>query len=193
MLRSLLPVLALGFVVSGGQAAEWQTLNLRDGAGASFALPAAPASKLFAPPAFDFAPIGSPVFSTSRTVSRYADKLESVDDKLLFGIETSAGQGRSLFSRSPFGSYDYNATTLKLGYDLGGFTPYLSGNVQTVKPSYNAGSVFTSPFEAGLNAQNPAFSASTAATVGAGFNYDIGRSTTLSVGVTVGNGSPGFR
>lgn len=176
-------------------AAEWQTFTLGDaGASSSFALPAAaPAAKLFAPPAFDFAPIGSSAFSTSRTVSRYADKLGSIDDKLLFGIETSAGQAGSLFSRSPYGSYDYSATTLKLGYDLGGFTPYLSGSVQSVKPAYNAGSVFTSPFEAGLNAQNPAFSASTAASVGAGFNYDIGRSTTLSVGVTVGNGAPGFR
>ncbi|MBY0611484.1 MAG: hypothetical protein K2P80_04810 [Beijerinckiaceae bacterium] len=177
-------------------AAEWQTFTLRDaGANSSFALPAAgaPASKLFAAPVFEIAPIGSSNFSTSRTVSRYADKLGSIDDKLLFGIETSAGQAGSLFSRSPFGSYDYNATTLKLGYDLGGFTPYLAGSVQSVKPAYNAGSVFTSPFEAGLNAQNPAFSASTAATVGAGFNYDVGRNTTFSLGVTVGNGSPALR
>ena len=195
MIRIALPVFSLGLAASICGAAEWQTFTLRDtGANSSFALPSgtAPANKLFAPPAFELAPIGSSAFSTSRAVSRYADKLGTIDDKLLFGIETSTGQASPLFSRQPFGGYDYSATTLKLGYDLGGgFTPFLSGNVQTVKPGYNSGGVFTSPFEAGLNAQNPAFSASTAATVGAGFNYDIGRSTTLSVGVTVGNGVPG--
>ena len=168
-------------------AAEWQTPDPPsvDADGLAGSLPArSPADRLF--PGFGIMPtFGFSQGDRAADASRYAVRL---GDKVLLGIESGSVSGGSIFGRSPR-SVDYGSSSLKLGYAMSsGFTPYLSSTVQSVRPSLGSG-VFVSPFEAGIAAQNPAFAATTAANVGAGFNYALGEALQIGVGVTVGSGS----
>ena len=181
------------------RSAEWRTLQFEDGKiplsgyQALETSGSVRADRLFSAPRLDLQSFATGRISDTRSVSRYADKLDRIDDKLLFGIETSSGRSTSLFASLPYRGFDYSSSEIKLGYDLGGFTPYVSGSVTNVKPLWNAQSNFASPFEQGLAAQNPAFAASTSANIGAGFNYQAGANTSFSLGVTAGNARPPFK
>lgn len=195
----LVGCLLAGFNAPAAFAAEWQTYNLSGAPqGFGFSTPGtasardAVSAKLFAAPvaavpAFGASPFaGGSLFSTG-TSARYADK---INDKWLLGIETSTGFAAS----SPFGStfrgqgfgggFDYNATNVRLGYDLGAVTPYISSSIASTKPNLGLGAT---PFETGFLAQNPSFSAKTTASVGAGINYQATQNLQFSAGVSIGN------
>ena len=180
---------------AAASAAEWRTLDssaLRNSQGFGFqtpgTLPNAAENKLFAAPAFGNAAFGASPFATGSlfstgTSTRYADR---INDKYLFGIETSSGfAAASPFRTQGFGSgFEYNSTSVRLGYDFGNFTPYITSSVTQAKPDLG----FTgTQFENGILAQNPSFSARTTTSVGAGFNYSLGSNTSINLGVSVGN------
>lgn len=102
-----------------------------------------------------------------------------IGGKYLFGFEQQAGlaAGGSLLGLA--NGFDYSRSTMKFGYDLGAFKPFVSASfAQTTAPAFGA-NLFAGP----PGAANPFAPAATATTVGAGFDYAI--TDKLSLGVSV--------
>ncbi len=176
------------FLPLRAQAAEWQTLTLPTFAGNSFTsnsfAPQAVGNSLFATrPIVPFGYTGGSLFSNGTSLG-YAGK---IDDKVLLGIQSSSGNFPFALSGTPLNTVEYSATNVRLGYDMGKFTPYVASSIATAKPAFGPGAGFTSPFEINTNLQNPAFNQRTSASVGAGFNYSVTDNIHIGAGVNIGN------
>ncbi len=185
-LAAMLLILALP-----AKAAEWQSYTFAGPTAAPFFAGSAPSgttgsNKLFGAPAFNSAGVFA-----NNTTTGFTGKLDRIDEKLLLGVQSSSGTMPFALSGTPLRGLDYNATTVKLGYDMGKFTPFVSTSIVSAKPAFGLGTGFASPFETNTNLQNPAFNARTGASVGAGFNYEVTNSFNIRAGVTIGN-NPGF-
>lgn len=196
-IRITLATFALVAAAVPERAAEWRTQSFSGVSPQGFGFTTGTsgsesdkvAGKLFSATGFDTSPFGSRSLFANGTSARYADR---IDDKWLLGIETSRT------SLSPFGSpfasvgtssLDLSTSTVKLGYDLGNFTPYVTTSATTVNRSLGLGA---SQFDAGILAQNPGFNAQSTARVGAGFNYNVNPNIQIGVGFSVGNGPTGL-
>ena len=123
-MHSICPLLFAAIVSTSAAAAEWRTIDSGGfaaphsfgfSAAGNVAAPNAVEKKLFATPAFGGPAFGGSSFSggslfSTNSSARYADK---IDDKFLFGIETSSGYAAA----SPFGS-SFRGQGFTSGYRL---------------------------------------------------------------------------
>ncbi len=106
-----------------------------------------------------------------------------IGKNLLLGVDSSSGLSPGFAMGGISSAFDMSSTRVKLGYDLGRLTPYVSAGFGEVRPLGIGGSAFSAasnPFPA---AANP-FSAPTTTSVGAGFDYALTDKVTIGVGVS---------
>jgi outer membrane immunogenic protein len=116
-------------------------------------------------------------------------------NNLVLGVEAAAGYSPNPFPRGgvigfPYQSvlgYDFAATNLKLGYDMGRFMPFVTAGVTLATPNS-----FSSSFLTATDSVNNLFvspsNARTFGTVGAGFDYALTNNLTIGVAVSASKG-----
>ncbi|SEE10398.1 outer membrane immunogenic protein [Rhizobiales bacterium GAS188] len=140
--------------------------------------------------------VGSEVFAASIKGrkglvggSAYAGYNREFDNNLVIGIQGSTGFAASSFKRGPFVGYDYAATNVKLGYDMGRLMPFVTAGFAFAKPTTGSG------FTGASDSINDLFGSSSgfrgAGMVGAGFNYAITNNTSVGLAVSAGMGRGG--
>ena len=107
------------------------------------------------------------------------------DNNLVIGIEASTGYAPSLFRHGPYSGYEFAATNVKLGYDMGRLLPYVTAGFAFAKPDVRSGYV------GATDSVNDLFGSPSnvkvLGSVGAGVDYQI--TNNLSVGVAVSAGT----
>jgi outer membrane immunogenic protein len=123
-------------------------------------------------------------------------------NQVVLGVEASSGFVPSLLSPSllsprlrSHGSargFDFAATSVKLGYNMGRLMPFVTAGVTLAKPQVNRGVGFVNATESVNDLFNSPSHVATFGTIGAGFDYAL--TNDLSVGLTVStNRGSGFR
>jgi hypothetical protein len=114
-------------------------------------------------------------------------------NNLIIGVQGALGYLPSLFSNGRYTGFDTVATGVKIGYDMGQFTPYVT-----------MGGILAKPHTTGLgtgssgasDAINGLFSGSSdlkgAGFVGGGFDYAVTNKLTVGFSASVTRGGPGF-
>jgi opacity protein-like surface antigen len=108
------------------------------------------------------------------------------DNNLVLGIQASTGLTTGSY-RSRFVGYDFAATSVKLGYDMGRWMPFLTAGVALAKPNIRGGPGYAGASDSLNDLFNSRTDARVFGTVGAGFNYAI--TNNLSVGLAVSAGT----
>jgi opacity protein-like surface antigen len=123
--------------------------------------------------------------------SAYAGYNREFDNNLVIGIEGSTGFAGASFKHGPFLGYDYAATNVKLGYDMGRLMPFVTAGFAFAKPTTSSG------YGGATDSINSLFSSNSgnirgAGMVGAGFEYAITNnlSVGLAVSASVNRGAP---
>ncbi len=99
--------------------------------------------------------------------------------KYLFGLEQKTGFAAGGDMLGVASGFSFSQTSMKFGYDMGAFKPYVSASFAEAKrPAFGA-NVFAAP----PDAATPFAYASSATSVGAGFDYAI--TDKLSFGMSV--------
>ena len=104
---------------------------------------------------------------------------------LLLGVsQTSGSPALSSLAGAPAG-FDFSSTSVKLGFDMGRLTPFVTTTLSSFKasalPGLSSGFNTTGDLMAGQAAR-------TGVSAGAGFNFAVSDSLHLSVGASVGTG-----
>lgn len=110
-------------------------------------------------------------------------------NRLVLGIQGSAGYAPSLFGGSALRGYDFATVDAKLGYDLGRLMPYFTGGVLLAKPNLGP-ALSPSTSEAVSALLGGPGTVEAAGRVGAGVAYAITPSLSVDVGVSVIKGPP---
>jgi opacity protein-like surface antigen len=114
------------------------------------------------------------------------------NNKVVLGIETSGGFMPTLLSHGRAPGFDFAATTVKLGYDMGRLMPFVTAGVSLAKPQVDRGLGFVNASESVNNLFSSPSHVTTFGTIGAGFDYAL--TNNLSVGLAVSaNKGGGFR
>ena len=124
-----------------------------------------------------------------------------VGKNLFVGVQQSSGLsagsilGSGLSSGFASGG-DFSSTQIKLGYDLGRLTPYVTAGFGEARSSAFGPSSFAGAPALGgplsTNA-NPFAATSSVTKIGAGFDYALSDKVTIGVGVSAIQASPGFQ
>ena len=106
---------------------------------------------------------------------------------LVLGIQANAGYSPGLSQQGGAKGFDYASTSVKVGYDMGRFMPFVIGGMTLAKPDvFGRGYTNTSNSINGLLDSSSSVKAS--GTVGAGLDYAITDKLTVGVTVSTGNG-----
>lgn len=108
------------------------------------------------------------------------------------GIEGSTGFAPSCFQCSPFGGYNYAATNVKIGYDMGRWMPFVTAGVALAKPNIGFGAGFSNAANSVNNLLNTPSSLRAFGSVGAGVDYAVTDKLTVGVSVSATTKGPGF-
>jgi outer membrane immunogenic protein len=111
------------------------------------------------------------------------------DNNLVLGVRFSTGYNPWLFPGGLYHGFDFAATSVKLGYEMGRLTPYVVTGVALARPT-NFGGGLADPNNSinGLFAGPGALQA--AGTAGVGFDYAITNNVHVGLEATVGNLGP---
>jgi opacity protein-like surface antigen len=161
----------------------------------------------FSPHAFDLPAVspwtgfyvGSEISALSRKGARglvggaaFVGYNREFDDKVVLGVETSAGFMPYLLSHSRTPGFDFATTKLKLGYDMGRLMPFVSAGVILAKPQTDPGLGFINASDSVNHLFSSTAHVTVFSTIGAGFDYAL--TNNLSVGLAVSaNRGGGFR
>ncbi len=109
------------------------------------------------------------------------------DDNVVLGVRFSTGYDPFVFG-GPYRGFDFAATSVKVGYEMGRLTPYLSTGVALGRPTN-----FDNGF-ANLDTLNGVFAGPGAlravGTAGVGFDYALTNNVHVGIEATVNNGAP---
>jgi opacity protein-like surface antigen len=137
--------------------------------------------------------VGSEAFAVSRKGAKglvggsaFVGYHREFDNNVVVGVEASTGLARS-FRHSPFVSYDYAATNLKLGYDMGRLMPFVTAGFVFAKPLTGRGG-YVSATDSINDLFNSPSSIRTFGTIGAGFDYAVTDKLSVGLAVSAGNG-----
>lgn len=134
--------------------------------------------------------VGSEVFAASvkgkkglAGGSAFVGYNREFENNLVLGIEGSAGFAANSFKHGPYVGYDFAATNMKLGYDMGRLLPFVTAGFAFAKPT-------SSRFSGAGDSLNDLFNSSSnirgAGMVGAGFDYMVTDKLTVGVAVSAG-------
>ena len=114
---------------------------------------------------------------------------------LVLGVTATSGYSQSLFSGGTALGYDFSSTSVRVGYNMGRLTPFVTANSAFALPNLPGAGNFSFPGNSQTNAiASGAPGGKSFTSVGAGFDYAI--TNNLSFGIAVSAGSvqnPGFR
>jgi opacity protein-like surface antigen len=114
------------------------------------------------------------------------------NNQVVLGIETSGGFMPSLLSHSRAPGFDFAATTVKLGYDMGRLMPFVTAGVTLARPQADRGVGFVNATESVNDLFSSSSHVSTFSTIGAGFDYALTNNLSVGLAVSANKGS-GFR
>lgn len=113
------------------------------------------------------------------------------DDNVVLGVRFSTGYSPWLFPGAPMQGFDFAASEVKVGYEMGALTPYLVGGVALARPTnYAGGFANMSDSVNGLFSGPGALQA--AGVAGVGFDYAVTNNLHVGLEATVVNGAAGF-
>ena len=122
-----------------------------------------------------------PGFTTSGSSLR-------ISNNLTLGVSTTAGSTPFSFGTGAMRGFDLSSTSVKLGYDIGRLTPFISASISSMQqravPGLPTGFNTTGDLLAGRSDPK------TSASVGAGFNYAISDSLQVGVSASFGTARP---
>lgn len=105
---------------------------------------------------------------------------------LLLGVQSNAGYASGLTQSGPAFGYDFSATSVKLGYNMGRLVPYVTIGAAFAKPTFpgavglpNYGNLSNNPFDTSSGSKS-------FTSVGAGFDYAVSDKLTVGIGVSAG-------
>lgn len=112
-------------------------------------------------------------------------------NNFVIGIDASTGYAPFAFRNGPFKGFDYAATSVKVGYDMGRLMPFVTTGFVLARPVGASGG-----YLGATEAVNDLFNASSrlqgAATVGAGFDYAVTDKLHMGLAVSVGTSRGGL-
>jgi len=111
-----------------------------------------------------------------------------LDNNLVLGVQVSTGYAPLVFQPGPFKGFDYGLANVRLGYEMGRLTPYLTAGVALARPVGVTGAGYLSP----ADSANALFSGSSnlgaSGVFGAGFDYALTANTSVGLAAVVGTG-----
>ncbi len=113
-------------------------------------------------------------------------------NNLILGLQANAGFAPSAFARGAFRGYDFAGVSVKVGYDMGRFTPFVTGDLALAKPNALGGGGFSTAGESINDLFGSPGDAKTFASVGVGFDYAVTNHLSVGVSVSGGNGLATF-
>ncbi|MBV9703094.1 MAG: hypothetical protein JO163_10220 [Methylobacteriaceae bacterium] len=110
-------------------------------------------------------------------------------NNLIVGIDTATGYAPTWFRRGPFRGFDYGAADVRIGYDLGRLTPYVTTGLVLAKPNFSPHAGYFGGSDSFNNLFNSAGDLRGSGTVGAGFDYAVTNRLHMGLGISVGTGN----
>jgi outer membrane immunogenic protein len=111
-------------------------------------------------------------------------------NRWVVGLQGEAGYLPSWFTQGPFKGYDFGATNVKLGYDLGRVMPYVTTGVLLARPTARVNTITAGDSVNDLFA--PSAGVKAGGTVGAGIDYAVTDHLKVEVGASINNGPAAF-
>jgi opacity protein-like surface antigen len=108
-------------------------------------------------------------------------------NRLVVGVDAVSGYSPALFGFGPVRGFDFAATDMMVGYDMGRWMPYVTTGVVLAKPIVGPGANYVDASQSTNNLFNAPGSLRAAPTVGAGVDYAV--TPNLHVGVSVSGGT----
>jgi len=109
----------------------------------------------------------------------------ALPNNFLLGIDVSTGYAPFVFRNGPYKGFEYAAADMKLGYEMGRLTPFLTTGFIVAKPNIRSGG-YVGATEAATDLFNDSSRLEGAARVGAGFDYAVTDKLHMGVAVSVG-------
>jgi opacity protein-like surface antigen len=113
-------------------------------------------------------------------------------NNFVIGIDAKTGYAPFPFRHGPFKGFDYAATDVKLGYDMGRLMPFVTAGFVVARPQTGARGGYVGATESVNDLFDGSSRLQGAATVGAGFDYAVTDRLHIGAAVTVGAGRGGL-
>lgn len=141
--------------------------------------------------------VGSEVFVLSQRGAKghvggdgFVGYNHELDNNIVIGVQASVGYAPGLFPCGPANGFDFAMTSVKIGYDMGRFLPYVTAGVGLAKANGGPGGA-PNPGDSFNDLFNGSSSPRALATAGAGVDYAVTDKLTVGVAVSAIR-SPGF-
>jgi outer membrane immunogenic protein len=109
-------------------------------------------------------------------------------NNFVIGIDARIGYAPFPFRNGPFRGFDYAATDVKLGYDMGRFMPFVTAGFVVARPQTGSRGGYVGATEAATDLFNSSSHLQGAVTAGAGFDYAVTDRLHVGAAVTFGAG-----
>jgi opacity protein-like surface antigen len=109
-------------------------------------------------------------------------------NNLVIGVEGSTGYEPNVFAHSPYRGFDFGETSVRVGYDMGRFMPYVTAGVVLAKPVSFGVPAYTGATDSMNALFAPGGDLRAFGTVGAGFDYAVTDKLTFGMEVRTGTG-----
>lgn len=121
----------------------------------------------------------------------YAGYDHETDNGFVIGLQGTAGYTPSLFSHSRVTGYDFAATDVRVGYDMGRFMPFVTAGIGFARPNVRALGGYTGVADSATDLLSSRGDLRAFETVGAGFAYRVTNRLTVELAVQAfhGNGT----
>ena len=107
---------------------------------------------------------------------------------LVIGVDAVGGYSPGLWANGPVKGFDFGATDVKVGYDMGRWMPYVETGVVLAKPNFQPGTNYISPSQSADDLFSGPGHLRAAPRVGAGVEYAVTPNLHLDVNVSGGSG-----
>lgn len=110
------------------------------------------------------------------------------DNHLVLGIEGSAGYMPVSFGNSNVKGFDFAATSVKVGYDMGRIMPFVTTGLVLAKPDLKVGPAYVTAADSVNDLFNSKGDTKALASVGAGVDVAVTNNLRVGVSASVGTG-----
>jgi opacity protein-like surface antigen len=111
------------------------------------------------------------------------------NNRFVIGIDARGGYSPGLLANSPVTGFDFGATDIRVGYDMGRWMPYVETGVVLAKPAFGPQSNYVSASQSADDLLSDPGHLRAAPRIGAGVDYAVTPNLHLDVNVSGGRGS----
>jgi opacity protein-like surface antigen len=140
--------------------------------------------------------VGSEVFAVSGNGSKghfggdgQIGYYHELPNRLVIGVDAIGGFSPGLFAYGPVKGFDFGATDVRVGYDMGRWMPYVETGIMLAKPTFGAEATYVDASQATNDLFSGPGHLRAAPRVGAGVDYAVTPNLHLNVNVSGGSGS----